>query len=666
MTVNTGNAFESPARKVLFYEFDEFRLDVKKEELLKNGEPFSLTHKAFQVLLILVQSCGETVEKENIYQQLWGDSFVEDANLTQHIYILRKTLGPAPSGESYIETVARSGYRFTSEVRTVFVPQVTHAFLGEKPRLTLLKNAIANLTEEERLHVSTELPIQVEENSRRDRRRFFVATLAIGLLIVAGIVVRLYFLPPSASPVGMQAKSIAVLPFKTIGNESANEKLGLGMADAVITRLGRLKTIPVRPTSTVFHYTDNPPESSLSAGHEMGVDTILEGTVQRDIDRVRVSVRLINVADGNTVWAENFDENSTDIFKVQDSISTKVVRALRINLTQQQENALTEHATSSTQAYEAFQQGVYFGNFRTKDGLEKAVAYFQKAVEADANYARAYAMLADSYNMLAYYHFADPYEMKKNASDAATKAMSLDDDIPEPYIALSYIKLNEKGGIAEAKDLIERAIETAPFNSTAHVRYGWILLNLGYLDKTVEQMRLAQEYDPVSPISNGALCNALNFQGKADEAIKYCEKSAELAPGLNGAQLSLAETYFAGGRRDDAVSLGEKIVANGSDDDQKLSALGSVGYFHAKLGHRQTAEKIVAEIRPHASQNPFFLNDLVVINYALGKRDEGYAYFQQLFEHRALPPFLLKYDPAWADVRADERVIKLINKMPNG
>ncbi|MGH9821424.1 MAG: tetratricopeptide repeat protein, partial [Pyrinomonadaceae bacterium] len=252
------------------------------------------------------------------------------------------------------------------------------------------------------------------------------------------------------------------------------------------------------------------------------------------------------------------------------------------------------------------------------------------------------------------------------ASDAATKAMSLDDSIPEPYIALSYVKLVDKGGIAESKDLIERAIETAPYNSTAHVRYGWILLNQGNLDRTVEEMRLAQEYDPVSPISNAALCNALDFQGKADEAIKYCEKSAELAPGLNGAQIALAEAYFAGGRHNDAVNLGEKIVASGGDEDQKLSALASVGYFHAKLGHRQAAEKIVAEIRPHASQNPIFLNDMVVINYALGKRDEGYAYFQQLYEHRAMPPFLLKYDPAWADVRADERVIKLISKSRNG
>jgi len=683
--VNTGKAFEISAREILFYEFDDFCLDVKKETLLKNGEQVSLTHKAFQVLTILVQNFGQTVEKENIYQELWGDSFVEDANLTQHIYILRKTLGPKSDGESYIETVARSGYRFTSPVRTVFatnppkdteqgpdqvasgeceksLPETT---LPERPRLTLLKNLAveAGLDPQHISYAPDSEPVPVVAPSREGRRTntlFLLSALAVVLLIVGGLLIRSYVSkPPVNGPEAAQPKSIAVLPFKTIGDESANEKLGLGMADAVITRLARLKTIPVRPTSSIFHYTDKPPESSLAAGHEMGVDTVLEGTVQRDSDRVRVSVRLINVSDGNTVWADNFDENFTNIFKVQDSISSKVVSALRVKLTPQEESALAQHSTSSTAAYQAYQQGVYFGNTRTKDGLEKAATYFQQAIDADANYARAYAMLSDTYNMLAYYRFADPYEMKKRSSDAATKALSLDDNIAETYIALSYLKANEKDGMKPAKELLEKAIGIAPYNSTARVRYGWLLLREDDLNGTVEQMRLAQQFDPVSAVSNGALCTVLAFQGKADEGVKYCEKSVELNPGLDASNLALAEVYFVAGRRDEGVKLAEKIVANSQGND-RLSALGSLGYFYAKLGNKERTKDIIAEIKPSASQMPFLLNDLVVLNYAMGNTDEGFSYFQQVLDRGALVPFRFNYDPLWADVRADSRAVKLL------
>jgi len=643
-------------RKILFYDFDDFRLDIGKEELSRNDEVLPLTHKAFQILLILVQNSGQTVEKETIYQALWGDSFVEDANLTQHIYILRKTLGSNASAGSYIETVARSGYRFEAQVTPIVAPAATQPFLPEKPRLMLLRNAVGKLTEVDDPHLSAapQTPEAVNHG-----RRFFLA-IATGVIVLAAIAigVRTYIVTPAPGSAGGQARSIAVLPFKTIGDESINEKLGLGMADAVITRLGRLKTIPVRPTSAVFHYTDHPPDSSMSAGHEMGVDTILEGTVQRDNERIRVSVRLVSVSDGNTVWAENFDENSTDLFKVQDSISTKVVRALKLNLTPQQETALNRHATSSTEAYEAYQQGVYFGNFRTKDGLENAVTYFQKAIDADPNYARAYAMLSDSYNMLAYYHFADPYEMSKKASEAAAKALSIDEDIPETYIALAYLKLSGKEGLKESRSLLEKAIEISPYNSLAHVRYGWVLLNMKDLEGSVEQMRLAQLYDPASAISNGALCSVLAFQSKAEEAVKYCERSASITPNMDTAQLSLAEVYFAAGRHDDAISLAEKVISN-EKGDERLFSLGSLGYFYAKHGAKSKALAIVDEIKPNASRRPMMLNDLVVINYALGKRDDGFAYFQQAFERRAIIPLRLNYDPMWSDVRADERIAQL-------
>jgi len=415
LKVNTRKVFEMAVREVLFYEFDDFRLDVKRQELVKDGYPVSLTHKAFQILLLLVQNFGQTVEKETIYQELWGDSFVEDANLTQHIYVLRKTLGPDPDGELYIETVARSGYRFTSEVRAVHISPVPmpdspvrnylddqQSITNTRPHLMLLRNDAAGAQDEAILPPGepSEAPNQPVRPASKYRKSLFA--LALTAVITAAIAGMLYFVsrPPVSPPGARQIKSIAILPFKPIGEDTWNQKLGLGMADAVITRLGKVREIPVRPVNAVFRYTDNPAENSAVAGHEMGVDTVLEGTVQRDDERIRVTVRLINVSDGQMIWAESFDENAANLFAVQDSISSKVVKALEITLTPQQELSLAEHSTSSQEAYLAFQLGVYFGGVRTKAGLQKAVEYFKKATEADPKYARLFANPAETHNLL--------------------------------------------------------------------------------------------------------------------------------------------------------------------------------------------------------------------------------------------------------------------------
>jgi Tfp pilus assembly protein PilF len=289
------------------------------------------------------------------------------------------------------------------------------------------------------------------------------------------------------------------------------------------------------------------------------------------------------------------------------------------------------------------------------------VTYFQKAVEADPKYARAYAMLSDAYNMLGYYGFADPYEMMKKSSDAANKALELDERLPETYVALAYLKRFERDGGPKAKQLLEKAIEIGPFNSTARVRYAWILVAEGDLDGSVQQMRLAQEYDPLSVVSNGALCSVLIWQGKSEEGIKYCERSVEISPDMQNSKVALAEAYFAAGRHGEAIALAEKVVA-ATEGNERLEALGSLGYFHAKIGRKKDAEKAMAEISPHISQSPYLLDNLIVINYALGKKEEGFAAFEQLAGRRGVTRFRVIFDPAWADVRADERVMKRLNE----
>ncbi len=385
-----------PVREAISYEFDDFRLDVKRQELQKNGEPVALTHKAFQVLIILVQNFGQTVEKENIYDQLWGDSFVEDANLTQHIYVLRKTLGLTPHGESYIETVARTGYRFIADVKTVFSPVIADAFFrprtSAEPAIKLDPSPttgphlkLAEVRPVANLHLEAdEEPVSVKDRTealpKANNRNVKILLIALILLALVVLIIAYFFRTQVSNEVTKPVRSLAVLPFRTIGDESKNDQLGLGMADSIITHLTKLQQIPVRPTSSVIRYMDAPLPNSIAAGREMGVETVLEGTVQRDNDRIRVTVQLTDVEDGKSIWAENFDEPFNDIFAVQDSISQKVVRAFAINLTKQQEKLMSSGSTTNLEALKVYQMGVYLHSTRSKDNLTKAEEYFKMAI----------------------------------------------------------------------------------------------------------------------------------------------------------------------------------------------------------------------------------------------------------------------------------------------
>lgn len=649
-------------RETIAYEFDDFRLDVKRRELLKDGEPVALTHKAFQALQILVQNSGQTVEKENIYSELWADSFVEDANLTQHIYILRKTLGKSPSGDSYIETVARSGYRFTADVRTVYAPGVLNAQdYFARPRVGGAEPAL-KLDPVPGPHLRLAGPFEVSENAsagvedslpRPQVGRSSNVLLSIGgLTVLLLIALGTWFFWPKPTPAS--ASSIAVLPFKQIGAESENAKMGLGMADAIITRLTTLRQIPVRPTSTVIRFTDRSDVNSIAAGKEIGVDTILEGTVQREDDRVRVSVQLLDVQSGRTIWGESFDENYTDIFNLQDSISKRVVRALHISLTPQDEQRIASRPTTNTEAFQAFQLGVYHHGSRSRDGLLKAEEYFQQAIEIDPNYARAYAMLADTYNMLRYYRFGEPLELRDKALIAANKAIELDKSEPDAYVALAQVAGPGEPGRLKAKGYLETAIGLAPLNANARLRYGWVLVTED-IDRAAEQMRLATEYDPLSPVSHGAYCNVLLFQKKFSDAVASCEKAVEIAPESPSVRVLLADAYFFDGRVDDAIRQINLRIHETRDRDQ-LSAKGSLAYYLLKTGRKTEAESIIAELESNVKQYPLLHIDLAILTYAQGKTDVGFAHFLEAYDLRIVQGPMLTFYPVYDAVWHDPRV----------
>ncbi len=668
--------------EVFFYDFDEFRLEVEKQLLLKNGQPIILTRKAFQTLLILVQNSGQIVEKEDIFAELWANSFVEEANLTQYIYVLRKALGRQPNGQPYIETVARRGYIFKAQVKSLVSTRAAVPFSTVENRLFRFQPRESNGHDQTgENHADAFYSAQFEEVQSADKqdvsntqgdeqsvpasfdrqfeKNFSARSLTLLILTGAALIAIVFFAyfqnqQPSKPE---KIKSLAILPFKPIDGESANDKLGLGMADAVITRLSKLQEIPVRPTSAIFGFADRADVNPWTAGRELNVDAVLEGSVQRDGEMVRVSVRLIKVVGGNALWADNFDEKFTNIFALQDSISNKVARAISLNLSGAQEHLLTQRETTNPAAYQAYSFGIYFGNKRTKDGLQKAVEYFQKAIEIDPNYAEAYAGLADSYNMLGHYNFADSGEMIEKARAAAETALVLNDRLAEAHIAIAFVEDHDRK-FDEAVHSLERALALAPYNSMAHVRYGWQLLRMRKLPETVEQMRLAQEYDPLWTVSNNTLCTVLILQRSFPEAVGYCEKAVELSPDAPSNRLSLANAYFFNGRSDDAITTAKFEIERG---DEKDPARGSLAYFYARTGRSAEAEDIFRQLK--TADESEVLSDLIIVSYTLGKKDESYAYFKRAYEKKMLPHLMIPFDPVWDEIRRDARFANLIELM---
>jgi DNA-binding winged helix-turn-helix (wHTH) protein/TolB-like protein len=661
-----------PVERTVQYKFDDFRLDVDKQELFKNGKSVALSHKAFQVLLLLVRRPNQIVEKEYLLSEIWHDSFVEESNLTQYVHILRKALGQNKNVKPYIETINKVGYRFTADVQAIDDAAVSNEAKnrGFSPGATVDNGS--NNAPEETVAPEQPQPLSIEEwnaaasgsYQKKPVNKMRFGQMLLALLVFAALATGSIYLfrgqNRAQAPV-LRIKSLAVLPFQPIDEESRSAKLGLGMADAVITRLSRLEQISVRPTSAIFRLTDRQQsgDSPVIIGRSLQVDAVLEGTVQRDRNRIRITVQIIDVADGKSLWADSFNEDYTNIFEIQDSISRKVAESLLVNLTSRDEELLARRSTSNQEAYQAYLLGIHYWSKRTKEGLLKAETYFKQAIEIDPNYAPAYAGLADAYNMLAYYKYAAAGESYEKSKAAALKALELDNSLGEAYVALALVQSELDKDEEAARKSLETAIKFAPYSAIARQRYAWNLVYAGRLDDGVGEMRRAQEYDPLSAINNAALCNLLVYKRKYDEAGKFCRRAVELAPELLEAHISLGESYLFAGRYADADDEFNRALETGKDD---AYALASLGYLYAVTQRSADAEKIIEKLMPLTGEQPSLYVEAALIQYTLGKKDKAFSLFDKAFEMKVMSVTSLRYSPRLDKIKTEPEYVELLKR----
>ena len=438
------------------YEFGPFTLDPAKRLLLRGVEPVPLQPKAFDTLLLLVDRRGEMLAKEELISRLWPDSFVEESNLSQTVYVLRKALGRDEAGSEYIKTVPKRGYQFVADVRDrgdtprEEDPRL-RAAAGESEMNTAARDAAndvpgAGTIESTKAHAAggswkLTLPVLIS------------AVLAVGLSVIG------YRWFASRAETPAEVKSIAVLPFKPLAAGDRDESLELGMADTLITRLGSLRQVVVRPISAVRGYTDLGKDPA-EAGRELRVDAVLDGSLQRDRSRVRVTARLVRVENGGTLWSGTFDENFTDIFFVQDSISARVAQSLSLRLSGEEELRLARRDTRNTEAYLLYVKGRYFWNKRTPDGLQKGAEHFQQAIDLDGSYALAYSGLADSYFSLGSNQWVPVKEARTKGLEAARLAVQLDPALAEARTSLAAGTRAFRMGLRRCRARVQESART--------------------------------------------------------------------------------------------------------------------------------------------------------------------------------------------------------------
>ena len=599
------------------YEFGEFRLEPKRRMLSgPGGEPLPLSDKAFDALAYLVQHAGRVVTKDELLRALWPTTVVEESSLYVAISAVRRALkddsaAPAPR---FIATIAGRGYQFVADVRV----------------------AAAQGVPQRRSRVSARLAIGVG--------------LAVAALAAAVAFVWLQSerdVSPSAA-----TRTLAVLPFRPLTPGDRNESLELGMTQTLIAGLNTGQ-LSVTPLSSVRRF-GSMEQDALEAGRALGVQTVLEGHLQRAGDQLRVTARLLDVQSGRQIWAERYDERFTDIFDVQDAIAARVRTSMAVELGAVEPPALRRY-TESAEAYQQYANGQFH---LQRLVLPQALTHFEQAVALDPEFALAYVGIADVRAIIGVFGIVAPRDTFPQALAAVNRAMSLAPDLGEAYAALGHIKVQYEHDWAGAERAYRRALELNPLDPRAHGFYGIFLGTCGRFDEGIERLRRAQELEPANAAYSALIGMLLVYQRRNDRAIDQLESSLQMDAAFPPTITYLA---FAHLRR------GDYQLASSYLDRLHAPAPGS-GAYRAQIlalsGQRAAAVQELDGLLAMSRERYVPAYEIATIYAALGDQDETFRWLGRAFEDRSTLIAWLAWDPVFDGIRDDPRYRPMYEKLP--
>ena len=648
-----------------YYEFGPFRVDTLNHVLLRHGKAVSLKPKVFDTLLVLVQNRERVLDKDELLSRLWPDTIVEESNLTQNVYLLRKALGEEPEADAdeYIETMPKRGYRFVASVLEVGDPG-TDVFVEEYSRSHLVIEHQDGIALPPRVAANAEQAIQEKALRAGDREKraswwkWSAVVLAVSIMGL-GLAIALSYVwnksKSTATGRGAPVRSIAVLPFKPLGSDSGDEQLGFGLADTLITRLSTLQQIKVRPTSSVRKFA-SPNQDTMAAGRELKVEAVLESSLQRVGDRIRVTLRLLSTSDGSILWADQINERVDDVFAVQDRISEKVAQALLPQLTGEEKKLLAKRYTQNGEAFRFYMNGRYHWSQVNAEGWKRAVEYFNQAITKDPNYALAYTGLADCYTSIVADALLPKAEAIPKATQAAMRALELDNTLAEAHVSLGRIKAYYDWDWSSAEVEFKRAIELDPNSAIAHQEYGGYLAAVGRSDQGIAESIRGRELDPLSALANFSVIWTLMSARRYDEAIEQSQQVVETFP---QAHYWTGLGYIGKGQYGKAIAEFEKRLSISSDN---MVTKPHLGYAYAMAGRRDQAEKILTELKvlKQPQVSPYMI---AMIYVSLDQKDQAFVWLETAYQEHSRSLWGLKVNPAWDDLRADPRFGNLLHRI---
>lgn len=611
------------------YQIGRYKIDVSRRLLLDEDEKVvALTPKVFDLLLFLVSNNERVVTKDEIMSAIWPDTVVEESNLTQNVSILRRALGETRGENVFIATIPGQGYRFVAEVT--------------RPGDTI----------EETTRETVPAPLLA---SKPKLKAILVGASILGILIIG-----LVFYFSRSRPAGVvheKPKVLAILPFKPLVNEGRDEALEIGMTDTLIARLSNVPGILLRPLSSVRKFVSGE-QDPQSAGQELDADVVLDGTIQRWGEQIRVNVRLIDVSSGAALWGGTFDEDYRNIFIVQDNISTKVADALSTKLTNPG-TAESKKGTSDAEAYRFYLQARLYQFKSTPHELRQSIAFYRRAIEIDPGYAQAYAGMADAYRTLPITSDVAAREAFPESKAAAQKALGLDPELADAYVALGYVSGWFEWDWKTAESEMRKALALEPNTPDAHRGLSILMTVQDRHGEAVEEMRRARELDPLSLPANALEAQALHYAGRDQEAIERLNKTFEIDPNFWIARIILARIYIGQNQLENALTELEKARAASSGNTETISLKG---YVLARLGRREEATAALYELRATSTTYSPSYNIAMVLN-GLGETDAALRSLEDAAKQRDVRLILLKVERKWDNLRQEPRFIALLRRL---
>jgi TolB-like protein/DNA-binding winged helix-turn-helix (wHTH) protein/Flp pilus assembly protein TadD len=626
--------------------FGVFELDLRAGELRKHGLRIRLQEQPFQVLAMLLEHQGEVVTREELQKRLWpADTFVDfDHGLNKAISKIREALGDSAESPRFVGTVARRGYRFLAEVR----PADTDPGTSPEPAA----QAPGSTEARDRLNLAGE-PAMPKPVVRPVAR---MVSLFVVLLVIASLAAWKLYSWKRSSPV---IRSLAVLPLESLSNDASQDYFADGMTDELISDLGQIRALRVISRTSVMAYK-HARKPLPQIARELNVDAVVEGTVLRSGDQVRITAQLIEASSDKHLWSQSYEGELRDTLALQNQVARAIADQIRINLNAQEQAALQNVRVVNPEAYESYLKGRYFWNKRTADSLRVALAYFNQAIDEDPKYAQSYSGLADTYALLGDWQYAamTPKEALPKAKAAAIKALELDGALGEAHNSLAFCLDGFDWDFDSAGQEFRRAIELNPGYATAHHWYAWHLSLVGQNEEAIVQMKKAENLDPLSIIINADLAELLVIAHAYDESISQSRKTIEMDPEFALAHNQLGQAYLQKRMPDEAIAELQKAVQLSAGSP---TCIANLARAYAASGKKSEAVKLLSDLKKRSNASYSHASEIAVIYAALDDKAQAMTWLEKGYEERFNPGVLLR--PGFDPLRSDPRFQDLLRRM---